>query len=127
MIGYAIPLERFPNTYNGQPLGIAALASQKNYMAVYIMNVYADKRTLDLFVKEWRASGKWLDMGKSCVRFRRLEDLPLEVIGKEIARNSVEDVIAAHEMSHGGEAGNQSEGSIAKDGLDWISSRSGPR
>jgi hypothetical protein len=101
MIGYAIPLERFPNTYNGQPLGIAGLASQKNYMSLYLMNVYSDKATLDRFLVEYRASGKRLDMGKSCVRFRKLEDLPLDVIGKAIARNSVEDVIAAHERWHG--------------------------
>jgi hypothetical protein len=98
MIGYHVPLERFPDTYNGQPLAVAALANQKNHMALYLMGVYGED---DVWFRErWATTGKKLDMGKSCVRFRRLEDLPLEVVGEAIARNSVDDMIAAHERVH---------------------------
>lgn len=97
MISYVVPLERFPDTYNGQPLAIASLASQKGHASLYLMNVYGDKATRDWFTKEYKASGKRLDMGKSCVRFRRLDDLPLELIGKAIARTPVEAYIRHYE------------------------------
>jgi hypothetical protein len=99
MIGYYIPLERFPNTYNGQPLGLAAIASQKNHMALYLNNVYGDRGTDARFRERYAASGKKLDMGKSCVRFRRLEDLPLDVIGRTIAEESVDGFIARYEAA----------------------------
>jgi len=100
MIGYANPLERFPHTYNGQPLTIAALAAQKNYLSVYLMGVYGDEATHAWFVREWKQSGKKLDMGKSCVRFRLAEDIPLDVLGKAIARVSVDQLMAAHERAY---------------------------
>jgi hypothetical protein len=99
MIGYVIPLKRYPVTYNGQPLGIAALASQKNYMAVYLMNIYGDKDTEAWFTQQYKASGKKLDMGKSCVRFKKLEDLPLELIGEAVARTPVDKLISLYEAS----------------------------
>jgi hypothetical protein len=99
MIGYYIPLERFPDTYNGQPLGLAALANQKQHMALYLNNVYGDRSTESRFRERWAATGKKLDMGKSCVRFRRLEDLPLDVIGQAIAGTSPDDFIAQYEAS----------------------------
>ena len=99
MIGYAIPLGRYPTTYNGQPLAIAALPSQKNYMVVYLMNVYGDKEIEAWFHKRYRASGKKLNMGKSCVRFKRLEDLPVDLIGEVVGRTSVEDYIERYEKS----------------------------
>jgi uncharacterized protein YdhG (YjbR/CyaY superfamily) len=86
MIGWYVPLETFPDTYNGQPLGLAALASQKNHMSLYLNNVYGDPATEAWFRERWAKTGKKLDMGKSCVRFRRLDDLPLDVIGETIAR-----------------------------------------
>jgi hypothetical protein len=101
MIGWYIPLERFPNTYNGQPLGLAALASQKNYMSLYLNSVYGDPRTEAWFKDRYAASGKRLNMGKSCVRFRRLEDLPLDVIGDTIARVDLESFIATYEKATG--------------------------
>jgi hypothetical protein len=100
MIGYSVPLERYPETYNGQPLSVAALASQKRHMALYLMGVYGDDDAW--FRERWQTTGKKLDMGKSCVRFRRLEDVALEVVGEAIARTSVEDLIAAHERAHAG-------------------------
>jgi hypothetical protein len=96
MLGYHIPLERSGPTYNGQPPGIAALASQKRYMSLYLMGVYGDPETKRWFVERWAATGKKLDMGKSCVRFRNLDDLPLELIGETIARLPVEDYLAMY-------------------------------
>ena len=90
VISYVVPLSRYPNTYNGQPLMIAGLASRKNYMSLYLMSVYGHKPTQEWFEKQFAASGKKLEMGKSCVRFRKLEDLPLDVIGKVIALFPVE-------------------------------------
>jgi len=101
MIGWYIPLERFPNTYNGQPLGLAALASQKNYMSLYLNSVYGDPKTEAWFKDRYAKSGKRLDMGKSCVRFRRLDDLPLDVIGETIARVDPESYMAWYEKASG--------------------------
>ncbi|MCH7706606.1 MAG: DUF1801 domain-containing protein [Chloroflexi bacterium] len=99
MIGYVIPLERYPVTYNGQALEYAALASQKNYMSLYLMNVYSDKEIEEWFTSEYKASGKKLDMGKSCVHFKKLDDLPLELIGQVIARTQVSAFIERYEAS----------------------------
>jgi hypothetical protein len=77
MIAYEIPLTRYPNTYNGQPLMFAALASQKNYMSLYLTTVYGDRATEKWFKESYKTRGKKLDMGKSCVRFKELEDCPL--------------------------------------------------
>jgi hypothetical protein len=104
MIGYYIPLERFPETYNGQPLGIAGLASQKNHMSLYLNAVYGDPETARWFHERWAETGKKLDMGKSCVRFKRLEDLPLDLIGETIARVPVDAYLAHYEASRRGPA-----------------------
>lgn len=85
MICYSVPLRAYADTYNKQPLMYAALASQKNYLSLYLMPVYPDnaleKRLRDAFA----ASGKKLDMGKSCIRFKRAADLPLDAIGDIVA------------------------------------------
>jgi hypothetical protein len=85
MITYQVPLATYPDTYNGQPLTYAALASQKNYMAVYLSAVYAMPEVRESFREGYHARGKRLDMGKSCVRFRKLDDLPLDVLAETIA------------------------------------------
>ena len=85
MIVYQVPLSVCPDTYNGQPLMYAALASQKNHMAVYLTSVYMDPARRREFESTYRASGKRMDMGKSCVRFRKLENLPLDLITDSIA------------------------------------------
>lgn len=100
VIGYHVPLSRYPDTYNGQPLLYAGLASQKNYMAVYLTSVYSDKETEKWFREKYKKSGKKLDMGKSCLRFRRVEDLPLDVIGAAIAKLSVDQFIERIEEYH---------------------------
>ena len=90
MITYQVPLRICPDTYNGQPLMYAALASQKRYMAVYLTGIYASPEAYRAFEKAYKATGKRWDVGKSCVRFRTLDDLPLELIGQTIASMSVE-------------------------------------
>ena len=99
MISYEIPLERYPETYNGQPLSFAALASQKNHMAVYLHSIYADQATREKFETAYAGTGKRMDVGASCVRFRRLEDLPLDVIGDAIAAVDVDTYIARYEKA----------------------------
>ena len=97
MITWQIPLARYPKTYNGHPLGIAALANQKNYMALHLPGLYVDPDEDAWFRERWAASGKKLDMGKGCVRFKRLDDLPLDVVGEAIGRTSVDRYIARYE------------------------------
>ncbi len=85
MIGYYIPHSVYPNGYHcdpKQPLPFAGLASQKNYMSLYIMSNYGDEE--EWFKKEWAKTGKKLDMGKCCVRFKKLEDVALDVVGAAI-------------------------------------------
>jgi len=105
MIGYYVPHRVFPAGYHcdpKQPLPFAGLASQKNHMAVYLMSVYcgcddpakAPTGEAAWFRKAWEKTGKKLDMGKSCVRFKKLEDVPLEVIGEAIARVPAKTYIA---------------------------------
>ena len=105
MIGYVVPLETYPKGYLDNPkipLTYIGLASQKNYMALYLTNVYTDKNTESWFAKAYKATGKKLDMGKSCVRFKKLEDLPLEVIAEVVAMTPVKDFIASYEAGRKG-------------------------
>jgi Domain of unknown function (DU1801) len=97
MIGYAIPLEDYPDTYNGQPLAYAGLAAQKNYYVVYLMGVYADSEQEAWLREEFRKAGKKLDMGKCCVRFKKLDDLPLDAIGQIIASTPPAEHIEVYE------------------------------
>ena len=97
MVCYEVPLEKYADTYNGQPLGYAALAAQKNYIALHLMCAYQDSE-MEKKLKEGLAkAGKKLDMGKSCIRFKRLEDLPLEVIGEAVAATPPEKFIEQYE------------------------------
>jgi uncharacterized protein YdhG (YjbR/CyaY superfamily) len=102
MITYQVPLEVFPDTYNGQPLMYAALASQKNHMAVYLTSVYALPGKAEEFEAAYRATGKRYDMGKSCVRFRKLDDLPLNLIGRTIAAVDLKTFVADFEDARQG-------------------------
>ncbi len=94
---YQVPLERYPDTYNNKPLMMAALASQKNHMAVYLTGVYADAESRARFRNAYKDTGKRMDMGQSCVRFRKLDHLPLELIGEAIAEYSVDEFIDLNE------------------------------
>ena len=97
MITYEIPLSTYPETYNKQPLMMAALASQKNYMAVYLMTIYGFRDNEDWFKEEYKKTGKKLDMGKSCVRFKTLGDLPLELVARVISDATVPGLIEMYE------------------------------
>jgi len=101
MIGWYVPLEIFSDTYNGQPLGLAGLASQKQYISLYLNNVYGDRETETWFRARWEETGKRLNMGKSCVRFKRLEDIPLDVIGETIARTDLASYLRHYEAARG--------------------------
>ena len=101
MIGWWVPLETFPDTYNGQPLGLAGLASQKNYISLYLNTVYGNPAEEAWFKERYAASGKQLNMGKSCLRFRELEEVPLDVIGETIARASLDRTLAHYAEARG--------------------------
>ena len=93
---YTVPLSVLPDTYNGQPLCYTALAAQKNYCSLYLMNVYGDGAQAKAFRAGFEKAGKKLNMGKSCVRFRTLDDLPLELIAQTIAATPMEAYVAAY-------------------------------
>jgi hypothetical protein len=99
MISYVVPLSRYPKTYNRQPLMLAGLVSQKTGLSLHLLNLYMDPSSEEWFVSAWKATGRKLDMGKGCVRFKSLQDLSLELIGEAIGRVSVEDFIARYEAS----------------------------
>lgn len=99
MISYEIPLEDFPNTYNGQPLSYVALAAQKNHYAVYMNGVYQDPEQEKILREGFEKIGVKPDMGKSCVRFRKLDNIPLDVIGELVASTPSEKLIALYEVS----------------------------
>ncbi len=102
MISYVVPLRLYPAGYLGKPdvpLPFVSLASQKNHMAVYLTNVYADPKLDAWFKAAWRNAGKKLDMGKSCLRFRQLDELALDVLGQAVARTPVAEHAARYEQS----------------------------
>jgi hypothetical protein len=100
MIGYYVPHKVYPPGYHcdpEQPLPFAALASQKNHMAVYLGCVYSDAKLAKWFKEAWAKTGKKLDMGKSCVRFTKVETLALDVIGEAIRRTPASEYVAYYE------------------------------
>lgn len=99
MLSYEVPLETYPNTYNGKPLGYVALAAQKNGYSLYLIGPYVDPAQAEELRTAFAAAGKKLDMGKSCVRFRKLEDLDLDAIARSIASMSPRTFIERHEAS----------------------------
>lgn len=102
MISYEVPLSRFPATYNGQPLCLAGIAVQKNYISLYLMTAYGDPGLLQELKDGFKVAGKKLDMGKSCIHFTSADDLPLDVIGRIIGRVSVDDYVALAERARSG-------------------------
>lgn len=99
MISWEIPLERYPDTYNRQPLSYVALAAQKKHYSLYLMCVYDGSDRAKRFAAEFAEAGKKLDMGKSCVRFKRIEDLHLPAIAKVIAEMPPNAYIEMYERS----------------------------
>ncbi len=99
MIGWELPLERYPDTYNKQPLVYAGLAAQKNHTALYLNCVYASEERTQRLKEGYAAAGKKLDMGKSCIRFKKAEELAEDVLAEAIRSVPVEDFIAEYERS----------------------------
>ena len=97
MIAWTVPLERYPDTYNGQPLGYVGLAAQKRHYSLYLMGCYMDPVQAQEFRTRWESRGRRLDMGKSCLRFNKLEDLDLDFVGEVIAGTPVDDFLATYE------------------------------
>jgi Domain of unknown function (DU1801) len=101
MIGYVVPQSLYPKCYHCDsklPLPFVSLASQKNFIALYHMGMYADKKILEWFVAEYpKHCKKKLDMGKSCVRFKYIDDIPFELIGELMKKMSVKEWITLYE------------------------------
>lgn len=100
MIGYHVPLRIYPSGYHcdpKMPLPYLSLASQKNHMAIYMMGLYMDSADTAWFTAAWKATGKRLNMGKSCVRFTKIEDVPLEVLAEAIQRMPSKRYITTYE------------------------------
>lgn len=98
-ITYAIPLKDYPNTYNGQPLCVAALTAGKNHCSLHLMAAYGDQDTRQWLEEQFRRSGKKLDMGKACIHFTQPEDLALDAIARVIARVTPAKYIARYEAA----------------------------
>ncbi len=97
MIGWELPLERYPDTYNGQPLVYAALAAQKSHTALYLNCAYASQERTRRMTETWAAAGKKLDMGKSCLRFKRADQLAEDVLAETIRSVPVDEFIREYE------------------------------
>ena len=98
MIGWGVPLERYPVTYNSQPLAYVGLGAQKRYCSLYLMGLYMRADATASFRARWSAP-RALDLGKSCVRFRTAADLDLPLIAETVASVAVDDLIAAYESA----------------------------
>jgi hypothetical protein len=108
MIGYYVPHSVYPPGYHcdtSQPLPFAGLASQKNYISIYLMSVYGNEENEAWFRQAWTEAGKKLDMGKSCIRVKKLDDVPLDVLGQAIQRVPVKKFISSYESALEGTTG----------------------
>lgn len=99
MIAYYIPFKDYPDTYNKQPLCYMALASQKNYLSLYVMNIYGQPENEAWLQDAFAKAGKKLNMGKSCIRFKTLNDLPLDAIAKAAALMTPKEFITLYEKN----------------------------
>jgi hypothetical protein len=100
MIGWYVPHSVYPAGYHcdpKQPLPFASLASQKGHMALHLMALYANPELTAWFTAEYAKRGKRLDMGAACVRFKKLDDLPLDLVGELVARVPVDAYVARYE------------------------------
>lgn len=100
MITYQVPLAAYPDTYNGQPLMLAALASQKHHMAIYLTTPYIIEGEEGRLRQAFEKAGKKLDMGKSCIRFKKLDDIVLDPILDTIARSDLGTFVEATRAAH---------------------------
>jgi uncharacterized protein YdhG (YjbR/CyaY superfamily) len=102
MIGWYVPLSLYPAGYGGNPkvpLPLVGLASQKSGMVLHCIGLYMNPTLSTWFTSEYKKSGKKLDMGKGCVRFKSLDDLALDVVGRTVARVSVEEHMANYQAA----------------------------
>ena len=103
MLGYVVPHSIYPSGYHCDPktpLPFISVASQKNFIAFYHMGIYADESLLNWFIAEYPKHCKTkLDMGKSCIRFKKMNDIPLELLGQLVAKMSVQDWISLYEKN----------------------------
>ncbi|HET7551888.1 MAG TPA: DUF1801 domain-containing protein [Gemmatimonadaceae bacterium] len=99
MLAWVVPLATLPNTHNGHPLLLAALGAHTKLMTIYLMSVYGDPRIRKEFETAYKKTGKKLSMGGSCVHFKRLDDLPLDVVGNTIARVTVDEYVERYQRS----------------------------
>lgn len=97
MVTWSVPQSRYPDTYNGQPLAYVSLAAQKQHYALYLMGAFGDGEAEREFRARWEATGRRLDLGKSCLRFRRLADLDLDLVSELVASTSVEEFLSRYE------------------------------
>ncbi len=96
MISYQVPFSTVEQTYNSQPLLFAAIASQKQYISLYLMSIYAFDEAREKFESDWRASGMKLNVGKACIRFRNLDSAPLDVIQRALGQVTVEEYVSRY-------------------------------
>ena len=99
MITYEVPLETYPDTYNGKPLMFVALAAQKRHLALYLTNVAFVRGGEEAFKTKDLETGKKLDMGRSCLRFKRLDDLATDVIAESIRSLPLDEFVRQYEAS----------------------------
>jgi hypothetical protein len=99
MVTWVIPLEDYPDTYNKKPLSYVSLASQKNHMAVYLLGLYSEGPEEAWFRQQYADRGMKLDMGKSCVRFTSLDEVPLDVVGEVVSKIPPGELISRYEAS----------------------------
>ncbi|WP_345763712.1 DUF1801 domain-containing protein [Diaminobutyricibacter sp. McL0608] len=97
MPGWVVPLERFPDTYNKQPLAYVSVAAQKTYNSLYLMAIYSDSEEDRRFRQAWARGGRTLDMGKSCLRFRALADVDLDLVAETVAAFPVERFLETYQ------------------------------
>ena len=99
MLAWVVPLATLPNTHNGRPLMLAALGAHTKRMTIYLMTVYSDAKLRKGFETAYKKTGKRLDMGGCCVHFKKLDDLPLDVVGDTIACLAVDEYVERYEKS----------------------------
>src|SRR6476660_2433659 len=99
MLAWVVPLATLPDTHNGRPLMLAALGAHTKVMTLYLMTVYGDPKVRREFEIAYKKTGRRLDMGGCCVHFKKLDDLPVDVVGNTIARVSVDQYVERYESS----------------------------
>lgn len=98
-ICWSVPLSKFPDTYNKQPLCYASLAAQKNYTSLYLMMAYGDPKKYAWLKEQFEKAGKKMDMGKSCLHFKSLDDIPVDAVAKLIASHTADQWVAIYKKA----------------------------